>query len=195
MDKLSLLLRDIEERFTDSDDLIEQYSKQEGRTPLDVLVEIESRKEIVQILYLICNMLRDKDREVFIMYVIEGKTIDEIGNRLEISHQAVSKRMAKIRKNIAKFIEKNGCKIPFFDNYNEGIKIVQEKEFEAGSPTGCGFPFELLSKVNAGGYWGKTKGKDIWLSRTVCKLPEMFAESFGDNLTICTYCGRRKCAD
>jgi predicted DNA-binding protein YlxM (UPF0122 family) len=196
MDKLSLLLNDIYDRFVNDEFLIEEYSKQEGRTPLDVIIEKESRMEILEALRLICNMLRGTDREIFIMYVIEGKTVEEIGYRFEVSHQAISKRLAKIRKNISRFIEKNGCKIPFFDNYSEGIKLVQEKEFEAGSPTGCGFPFEFLSKVNAGGYWGVTKGKPIYLSRTECKLQDYFIDSFHDNKTTCNYCGgRSKCAN
>lgn len=184
MNSLSALLQDIRENFADEETLIDQYTRIEGRTPLDVLCEKESRLEIVELLKDIDKYLDPLDRKILQLYVIDGKTQDEVALRMKITRQAVSKRLGKMSWKIAK----HGCEIPHFDNYKDRDFLIKNSTKEIGSPHGCDFPFKYLEHINVGGFWGQYRGKPIWKSKSECRILPYLRKSFGDDKTVCSLC-------
>lgn len=189
MDNLSALLKDIRDNLASDERLIEQYIRKEGQTPLDVLVERESRRDIVELLSHLEEILDEIDLKILEMFIIDNRTQEYMANVLGISQPAIVKRLNKIPEKVVKF----GYKIPHFDNYVGKDFLIKSSTLEVGSPTGCGFPFEYLQKINVGGHWGKVKGKKnkrqrLWVSKAECRLPEYFTKCFGDNETKCPIC-------
>jgi predicted DNA-binding protein YlxM (UPF0122 family) len=187
MNKLNALLRDIRDNLTDEDLLIEEYIKKEGATPLDILCEKETRYEIIELLKHIPRWLDPIDKKILELYIIDGKTMEQIGKRLKITQPAVTQRIQKIPSKI----QAHAYKIPYFNNYYEG-DFTTTSTAEAGSPKGCGFPFEFLRKINVGGMWGFYRHKPIWKSKDECILPEYFQKCFGDDKTVCPICSKCK---
>ena len=88
------------------------------RDPADVLAEKEREEALENALIELRERLSDDNWTVIVM-ITQGKTYDEIGERLGISHQAVSKRLNTIRK------------------YAEGLDELLRRDppvYEAGSP-------------------------------------------------------------
>ena len=98
--------------------LPEDYAKV-PRDPADILVEQEREEALQEALVALRDRLSEDNWEVLVM-VTKGMTYDEIGERMGITHQAVSKRLNTIRK------------------YAEGLDELLRSDppiYEAGSPT------------------------------------------------------------
>lgn len=70
------------------EDLTEKYHSSGENKVMDVLMEMKS-----------------KDKEILILYYIEGYTCREIKDLLRISESAVKKRLERARKNFRKMYE------------------------------------------------------------------------------------------
>ena len=187
---LRSMLRDIRDTLCDDEALIEQYVRKEGLSPLEVLVERESRQEIIYILNAIDKYLDPDDRKILELWVIDGKDQKQIGEILGLTQQAISYRIRVMPDKIARHV----CEIPFFDLYYQS-ELFTEKPYQTHNQTNLlGFPFEHLSKLGNGGYWGQYKGRKVYQSRSICKVPEYLAGAFDDK-TVCTYCKRCKRRD
>ena len=97
--------------------LPEDYAKI-PRDPADILVEKEREDALQKALVSLREQLSEDNWKVIVM-VTKGMTYDEIGERMGITHQAVSKRLNTIRK------------------YAEGLDVLLRADspiYEAGSP-------------------------------------------------------------
>ena len=193
MDKLTSLLQDIRDKWEDEELLIQEYSRTEGKTALDVLVEQESRREAIELLRSIDKILDPTDRKILEYYIIDNMTQEEIAYRLKLNQSAISMRIKRIPLKLKKYSDK----IAHFDNYSEGNFFITKKYEDRGNKISCGFPFELLQNINVGGYWGKCNGKrnSIYLSRSKCVIPEYLQKSFNSNKIVCTLCTKCKRKD
>lgn len=188
MDKLQGFLLDAEDNLMDEESLVDHYVRKEGMTPLDVLVERESRLDIVHILRILKDSLDPIDQEILKLYAIEGKTFRTIAKILNMAPSSIHERWKSIPSKVNKLAEQ----IPYFDNYMGKDFLIKNSTKEAGSPSGCGFQHEYFEHINIGGRWGKSKGKSIWISQDECRLPEVFQQAFGDDKTVCTKCASCK---
>ncbi len=97
--------------------LPEDYAKI-PRDPADIMVEKEREVALQKALVRLREQLSEDNWNVIVM-VTKGMTYDEIGERMGITHQAVSKRLNTIRK------------------YAEGLDVLLRADspiYEAGSP-------------------------------------------------------------
>ena len=67
-----------------------------GGSPADEV----TLKENVRLLHAILDRLNQKKRVVFVLYEVEGHTLEEIGKILEISSNTVSARLAAARREV-----------------------------------------------------------------------------------------------
>ena len=81
--------------------------------------EREELKEQIGIAFFTC--LTDIQQARMWLYAIEGMTLCQIALMEGVSHQKVHISISKARKNIIKFLEKGGCKMPVFPAYSEGV--------------------------------------------------------------------------
>lgn len=206
MDKLQALFKDARDKLLDTDTLIDQYMHQEGRPVDEVLVEIENRKLVLELLPRIMDSLDERDRKILERYLIDGWTMDAIGIELGISHQAVSDRLKKLPSKIHKKLPKITCETCIYEILGKSIILADDITIEIGapfrssSPAPTGYPMDLLRAVNRGGYWRYSRPskkkkpkryspKKLWVTRTVCKMPGYIGEN-----VACTLCdGRKKC--
>ena len=70
------------------EELTEKYHSSEDNKVMDILMEMKSR-----------------DKEILILYYIEGYSCKEIKKILKISESAVKKRLERARKNFKKLYE------------------------------------------------------------------------------------------
>jgi len=191
MDKLRAVLKDIKDEINVS---IEDYSRFEGLSPEEILIERETLLNVIDFLPRAIELLDDIDREVITLYIVEGWTLQQIGNKLKITHQAVSDRLRKIPTKIQKNFVKLTCKNGIVNILSREDFVPEEGiPFHAGGLTSLGFPFQLLSNCSDKGYWGQIDYQKAYKSKTKCLIPEYFYESFGDNETTCTICDGKKC--
>jgi predicted DNA-binding protein YlxM (UPF0122 family) len=198
MDKLQALLKDVRDRFLDKETLIDQYVRQEGRPVDEVLVEMENRKETFELLNLAFEGLEQTDKRIIERYIIDNWTMADIAKELQMSQQAVSKRLSQLPEKIFKKFIKNGCKHGKYsleeksiENFIPGLSIP----FRADKTNAVGFPSDLMERVGNGGYWNyKTKsGRRVYYSRKKCMLPEYYEVCFKDTKTACPLCYKKKC--
>ena len=76
-------------------------------------------KEQTEIAFFTC--LTDIQQARMWLYAIEGMTLCQIASIEGVSHQKVHTSICKARKNILKFLQKGGCKMPVFAAYSEGV--------------------------------------------------------------------------
>ena len=157
-----------------------------SRSPEDLIIERDDMRETVIFLDWIRQMIGDKDWDMLCMYVVYGISHGKIAEKLGVTQQAISKRFKRIHKTISRYMK-----------YYHRMDVIKEcfepKKFVRyiGSPNPMGYPFEFLQKSNVGGRWGKNRatGRNVYISSTMCMLPEYFAECFGDDRTVCNLCG------
>lgn len=180
--------------MTDDTTLIDHYTQIEGVTPLDILLEKEKRRAIIEMLRFVMPLLDRKDRKVFWLF-IKGEPFEMIARRMGMKKQSVSERLDRIPKKLEAHIS------PEQREYWMGFLISPQSEKVAGYPTSCGYPFEYLMHVDDKDLeddeknWGIRVGRRTYLSRWKCKLPEYFDECFEEghktHCPICTECHRK----
>lgn len=187
LSRLRGMLQDIRDMLMDNENLVEHYVRKEGLTPLDVLVEQESRLEIIMILENIQKYLDPIDRKILEMWAVDGYNQADIGIALSLTQQAVSYRIKVMHLKIKRHI----CEIPYFDLYYSDEVLTEKPYLGHNQKILLGFPHEHLMKLSDGGRWGERKGTKVYISKVKCTLPEYFQGAFGDNKTQCTLC--KKC--
>ena len=78
-----------------SDALWEELSDLGTGDPLRMLIEGENRKEEIEALYRKLERLTDRQREILVLCVVQGKTHSEAAKVLGTSHQAVTDSLKK----------------------------------------------------------------------------------------------------
>lgn len=187
--KLNALIKAIEDGITNTDSLIETYSRQHGADPLDLLVEKERRKRICEIICNILHKLPQKDRRILFM-IMTGFSVPDMAEKLKIDVSCVYKRINKFHNKILKK----------YITQKEAIELRELLEpepstLEAHAPEDCGFPFEWLMNLGNGGEWGLYNGRKTYRSKKKCFLPEYFQRCFKDNKTHCSLCAECKRKD
>ena len=70
-------------------------------SPMDKLLNLEDRAELEKAL----DKLTDKQRQVFVLYVVEGFTFEEIGRKMGSSWQAIQFHFNAAQKKLKKFLK------------------------------------------------------------------------------------------
>jgi hypothetical protein len=189
VDKLQSLIKDIQDNFLDEETLIDQYCRYEGRTPLEVLEEKESRKEVVEVLQWLLENLPQDDKEILIKWIIEGKSLDQVAIETRKAKSSIQYRIERIPV----IIEKKFVQMVNHNNYSRDT-FIQEKQYDAHSPTPLGYPYEIAKSSSKGGYWGmlNKKRRSVYRTKLQCKIPEYLQTCFHDDKTICNICNKCK---
>ena len=74
----------------------------EEDSPMDKLLNLEDKAELEKAL----DKLTDKQRQVFVLYVVEGFTFEEIGVKMGTSWQAIQFHFNAAQKKLKKFLKK-----------------------------------------------------------------------------------------
>ena len=69
--------------------------------PMDKLLNLEDKAELEKAL----DKLTDKQRQVFVLYVVEGFTFEEIGVKMGTSWQAIQFHFNAAQKKLKKFLK------------------------------------------------------------------------------------------
>lgn len=73
----------------------------EEDSPMDKLLNMEDKAELKKAL----DKLTDKQRQVFVLYVVEGFTFEEIGRKMGISWQAIQFHFNAAQKKLKKLLK------------------------------------------------------------------------------------------
>ena len=73
----------------------------EEDSPMDKLLNMEDKAELEKAL----DKLTDKQRQVFVLYVVEGFTFEEIGRKMGISWQAIQFHFNAAQKKLKKLLK------------------------------------------------------------------------------------------
>lgn len=177
--KLNLLLQDIEESICDDETIIEQYTRIEGVSSLDILIEKERRRTVIEMMKFVMSTLDHIDRKILWLYAIRGMT-----------HTAIAKKMRTSRQSIAKRIDRIHKKLPSMPSEWRIAILPKASVLVAGLPKPTGTPFDITRKVNIQTVKVKIDGNYQYRSKWKCKVDEYFENSFGDSNTICTFCDK-----
>jgi RNA polymerase sigma factor (sigma-70 family) len=173
------------------DDCIQHMSV----TPEEVFLEKERLQEIIICLLRIKSKLKPKAYDILWLYIVKGKTQEEIAVDFNVSQSAIAQYIKRISKKI---------KNDIINMYPSGTYIEElfkepQSTLEAHSPTVNGYPYEFLQDVADEGEWRTYKnGRKRYITKSKCVLPEYFQECFGDPNTKCSLCfgqfdGDNKC--
>jgi hypothetical protein len=210
IDKTAAILEELSEQYMDDSVIIDGYSRTQGLSPLDCLVEREKTSAVLGIYRAIAKVLTSAELEIFIGWVIDGNTYTEIGRELrrpsaklvirsksKKSREIVRKAENNIGNNCIRRILKKIKGITDTDDilYMYGEITDNPSELEAHTPQiQLGWPHAFLKESNGGSYWTKptkaAKKKSEYKPRVVCKIPEYLQGCFGDDMTRCSLCGR-----
>jgi len=183
VDRLAALLQDIEDKICDDDTLIDQYTKIEGMTPLDIMVEKERRREAIEILKIAFPALSRKDRKILWLYGIRGLSQVEIGKRARMNQSSVARRIDRIHRKVQKLLQNYSQ----YDDWKDTFRPPQSKE-EAHTPETRGYPYDIMMKVGVECVKVKLDGVIHYRSRWECRIPEYLRKAFGNDDTICNIC-------
>ena len=154
------------------------------RDPLDILCEIERRREVIEMLGDVSEVLSPRDVRVLYMY-IKGCTVRDIESKTGIDNRHVVQEIHRISHRIFKTVKVYQC-------YHH--IIPKESALEADVPrVKIGWALYSAMKAYKGSYFGTEYRKKAWKTKTYCAVPEYFSATFGDNDTKCTLCSIHNC--
>lgn len=189
----------------DDECIIEEYSRVQGLSPDEVLMQKERMQAIITIYREIAKVLTAEELEILVRWIIEGRSYADIGRtirpkvktevNISISKQAKDnsakhanmtgkRKIQKIIRKIKAIVESSiliDCKDLILDN--PSMEEMNTPGFHFG------WLCSRLQKINNGGYWGKDHNKRTYKSKSICLIPEYLQKSFGNDHTKCTLCG------
>lgn len=183
MDRLTAILQDIEEAICDDDTLIDEYTKIEGMTPLDIMLEKERRREAIAILRAVLPNISRKNRKIIWLYAIKGISLTEIGRRLNISRQGLTKKVDALHKKIDNILIEHKEYFDWVDTFRPPQSIK-----EAHTPEVRGYPFDVMKTVSVECVKVKLDGIMRFRNKWECRIPDYLQSSFGDEKTVCSLC-------
>lgn len=181
---MSALLEDIEEAICDDNTLIDQYTRIDGITPLDIMLEKEKRRHIVAMLRFVMPRLNKKSRKVLWLYAVKGLSLVDIGKKLRITTPSVHERIERMHNKILKILLER----PEYLDWVEALLPPRSKEV-AHAPETRGYPFEIMVMVSVACVKVKLDGVMNYRNKWECRMPEYLQKSFGDEKSCCTLCG------
>ena len=155
---------------------LDDYTRYYGSSPEDILVDQERVTEIANFLREIWYKLKESQRVVLYLSVIEGRTQHDIGKMLGVSQQRVSMIFKQIQD-----------KAGICDDIKECL-YTNQTGYHNNHLTEMGFPFEIAMRTNIGGKFHVRNGRSRYVSKTECRLPQYFEECFHDKNTVCPLC-------
>lgn len=154
------------------------------RDPLDILCEIERRKEVVEMLGDVSEVLSPRDIRVLYMYIKGSKQID-IEAKTGIGSGNTMRNIDRIANKIFKAVKVFQC-------YHHVVS--KESALEADVPrVKIGWALKSAQKAYKGSHWGTEYRRKAWKTKTSCKVVEYFEKCFGDSETRCTLCSIHNC--
>jgi len=167
--------------------LIAQYQREFGASPEEIYLEKERKSEIISMLLELFEVI-DKEKILW-MHVIERKKLETIGKILGVQKAAVSKRIKSIYKKAKQHFGEDRLR-----SLKDAILYESEKFNIRWVDDNAILLYEYFQNISVDGHWrtsAKT-GKKKFISKTECRLPEYFNDTFGDKKTVCPIC-REKC--
>lgn len=161
------------EKIIDEMQVLECYNN----NPETILLEKIRYGKILTIIEKIKQILKPKQYDMLWLYVVEGWTQERIGKKYGVNQSAIARYLDRIYKKIQKnviFLPENMLNREGFLTFDD---LLMAEEKEADTPKlKIKYPFEYLSNL-----------RDV-NNKYICKLPQYFRESFGDDKTVCTLC-------
>jgi predicted DNA-binding protein YlxM (UPF0122 family) len=188
MDNISAMLNDYIVESFDCSSVADEYTYQFGKSPEDIICEVESRQLILKLFPIVLDQLDYHDKEILYKWIIEKKSQATIAKEIGITQQAVYNRIDKIPSKINKKLFTIAYKLGVNDLNPEDIKIDYGSKHQHLTKTSIGFPWEHFSKVGCGGYWGKKNKKKTYKTKIECLMPEYLYNSL---CTLCNNCTRK----
>lgn len=160
---------------------IDDYLEKSSVTPEEIVLEKERMESIVDLVNLLKKNLSEKAFDILWLSVVEGWTQEKIAGKYGTYQQNISRIIEKTQKTCVSLLP--------------NPTIVQELFREpqsilvAHTPESAGYPHEFLQDVNNGGEW-KSCGRSgkRWVTKSICRLPEYFQESFNSSSVVCPLC-------
>ena len=200
--RVARIISDLTEQYMDDDALIEAYCRKEGSSAEEVILAKERMQGLCDLFKELYKQLSHSDFNVLIKWLIEGRTMVDIGKmkhntaataKSKYAAQNFNQAGMRETRRIAKVLRKLAL------NPNViSLKplLTQEFEKDATPPMNYGgWLVERLERANTDASWSKpTKTchvKSEYKTRYHCRIPEYLHKSFGDNIPTCTMCGKR----
>ena len=166
--------------------MIKCYSREYGLSPEDVVLEKERRGLLVQLMKDVMLILSKRNRKILWLY-IKGYTQKQIAEKVGITQPAICQRLNKIPAIVKKRLSPHH------------IILLKEYLLDNPSRTKSGTPKELLGwpviflqHVGIEGQWGTIRGKQVYKSKTECRMIEYLKCGFHeDDLPKCCLCGKK----
>ena len=215
MNSLDKILLELIDKYRDEDVVLDRYEQEYAISPEDLLVERESRKEAIELVNFALDNLTEEDKNIIQMYVLEGLTLEQVGNKLGYHRITISNKLGKIPAKLKKIYNKHKLNGGFNTIYIEGESPSAPPTFEEMrdllfyrtpkvhiESTCMGFPHEFLQVQYKWSAWyrhktGKNAGLTIWKTANQCLVREYLAQSFKTELgeVVCTLCPKCKRSD
>lgn len=159
------------------DCLLNKYQQEHNMNPEDVVIQKENLMETTEFLLKVKGIIGDKSFEILWLSAVGGWTQEKIAEKYNVQKPAICKQLQKIID-----------KLSSIEDLQYAKELLQKppSKLEASSPEYLvNYPSDFLMNVSVDGTYDK-KGR--FKSRSMCKVPEMLNECFGDRKTICNKC-------
>lgn len=162
-------------------EIVGNYIINTSVTPEEVLLEKERVETIIDFVIILKKKLSGKAFDILWLSAVEGWTHGEIAEKYGRERSTITKFLGKTQKKCTKLF-------PYGTIVQELFREPQSI-LEARSPESAGYPHEFLQDVNNGGEW-KNCGRSgkRWVTKSICRLPEYFQESFNSSSVACPLC-------
>lgn len=210
MNTLDKILLELVDKYQNEDVVLDRYDQEYAFSPEDLLIQRESRREAVELIKFAIKYLPEEDKRIIKMYVVERKTLKQIGEILGYGTTTIFVKLQKIPNKMKKLYYKHEINREFNTiNMKESLQTFEElrdllffKTPKVHLESTCmGFPFEVMMKQ-----WkwtalyvqksGLNAGIGIWKTISQCLIPEYLAQAFSTQkgevvCTLCSKCTRR----
>lgn len=144
------------------------------------MLEKERREKIIELIEQVLPLLTQYEREIFEMYVLEGRTFEYIGSQLGKNKSTICRKLDNLHKLIA---ERCGDMDSLLELRNYIVDNPSTLEAKVASIS-LGWNTERLSKSCVGYRWGITRGRKEYKPIYKCLI-----DTYTD--AICSMCGVR----
>jgi len=140
-----------------------------------LIIEAEKIQEIQNLFNEIKEFLSPEEFDIIYKYAVLGYSQEKIAEFYNTYQRDISRKCESITAKCLEYLQNVIV--------TKDIFIPPQSKLTAHSPTVRGYPFEMLQQVSQEGHWRvNQKGHNIYVSKTVCKIPEYVKSK----CTLCT---------
>ena len=182
MNKIDSIINELKNELCSADWNIRSADGYCGKDPSNIIEEKDEYEDLCNCYRGCLELLNDREIDVFLLHMIRGLTSEEVGKELGVTGRTIRTCVKNIRDKISN---------EYPNLYNDWKSIKTKMADINGNYSAIGYLGTYYRNANLGAGWKRDnhEEKNIYVSKSGCRIPEYLEICFHDKNTKCSFCG------